>query len=403
MQYRISCECENYAVSLWKRMHMEALSYRPRNAGHDYYDRGTYLITLVVSGREALLSDFATKIDHKATLALTPLGKAVQEAWLQTPNQQSKHGNKIAVHACVCMPDHFHGVIEVLEPMEWSLGDIIQAFKARCTSHWQQEQGLPTSVNRPISDVCFTEGAPAWLREKAAAYSNEGALVRAMSKKQRQEYYTFVGRQQRPLFDDNYDDTVCLDERHREAMIAYVHDNPRRAMLRRFLPDFMRRCLHVQIGNRSYGAYGNLFLLRWPCKVQVMCHRSHPVSRQPYEETEDYTHEHDQWVAEIMEGGTAIVTPGISRGEQLMKSECIERGYPLIHLQKEPIGQYWKPEKKRFEACVNGSLLILAPWNLDTMGDVGNVPSDSDYSRFHNLNTLAAEICSFYGEAKIIR
>ena len=24
---------------------MEALSYRPRNAGHDYYGRGTYLIT----------------------------------------------------------------------------------------------------------------------------------------------------------------------------------------------------------------------------------------------------------------------------------------------------------------------------------------------------------------------
>jgi len=165
---------------------MEALSYRPRNAGHDYYGRGTYLITLVVSGREALLSDFATKIDNKVSLALTPLGEAVQEAWLQTPDQQSKHGNKIAVHACVCMPDHFHGVIEVLEPMQWSLGDIIQAFKARCTSRWQQEQGLPTSVNRPISDVCFTEGAPAWLREKAAAYSNEGALVRAMSKKQRQ-------------------------------------------------------------------------------------------------------------------------------------------------------------------------------------------------------------------------
>lgn len=86
-----------------------------------------------------------------------------------------------------------------------------------------------------------------------------------------------------------------------------------------------------------------------------------------------------------------------------MKNECIERGYPLIHLQATLIGQYWKPEKKRFEACVNGSLLILAPWNLDTMGDVGHVPSDSDYSRFHNLNTLAAEISAFNGEAKIIR
>ena len=186
-------------------------------------------------------------------------------------------------------------------------------------------------------------------------------------------------------------------------MIAYVHDNPRRAILRHLLPDHMRRCLHVQIGNRSYGAFGNLFLLRWPRKVQVMCHRNHPVSRRPYEETDDYAREHSQWVAEIMEGGTAIVTPGISRGELLMKNECIEQGYPLIHLQKEPIGQYWKPEKKRFDACEKGSLLILAPWNLDTMGDVGNVPSDSDYSRFHNLNTLAAEISTFNGEAKIIR
>lgn len=56
---------------------MEILSYRPRNAGHDYYGRGTYLITLVVSGREQLLSHFAGEIGHKTTLALTPLGEAV--------------------------------------------------------------------------------------------------------------------------------------------------------------------------------------------------------------------------------------------------------------------------------------------------------------------------------------
>ena len=215
-----------------------------------------------------------------------------------------------------------------------------------------------------------------------------------MSKKQRQEYYTFVGRQQRPLFDDNYDDTVCLDERHRQAMIAYVNDNPRRALLRRLLPDFLRRCLHIRIGNRSYGAFGNLFLLRWPRKVQVMCHRRHPVSHLPYEETDDFARERSGWETAVLEGGTVIVTPGISRGEQLMKNECIERGYPLIHLQTTPIGQYWKPEKQRFGACAKGSLLILAPLDIDAMGAVGNVPSDTDYSRFHNLNTLAAEICA---------
>ena len=234
-----------------------ALSYRPRNAGHDYYGLGTYLVTLVVSGRELLLSHFVTDLGrkndfgHKTTLALTPLGEAVQEAWLETPAHSQTHGNKVVVHACVCMPDHFHGVIEVLEPMQWSLGDVIQAFKATCTSRWQQQQGLPSSTNRSISADCRTDAAPAWLSEQAALHSDEGSLIRSMSKKQRQEYYTFVQRQQRPLFDDNYDDTVCLDERHRQAMIAYVHDNPRRAQLRRLLPDDLCRCQHVQIGGRS--------------------------------------------------------------------------------------------------------------------------------------------------------
>lgn len=225
--------------------------YRPRNAGHDYYGCGTYLITLVVNGREPLLSRFATDVSSKdlrgcQLLMLTPLGEAVQKAWQQTPALQSARGNQVVVHACVCMPDHFHGVIEVLEPMSWSLGDIIQAFKASCSSSWQQAQGLPASVNRPISADCTSPTVPAWLRQKAALHASEGALVRSLSKKQRQEYYTFVGRQQRPLFDDNYDDTVCLDDRHRQAMIAYVHDNPRRALLRRLLPDVLRRCLHVQ-------------------------------------------------------------------------------------------------------------------------------------------------------------
>ena len=386
---------------------MMTSAYRPRNSGHDYYGCGTYLITLVVSGREQLLSHFSAGTGSgvpmgRQALVLTPLGEAVEQAWLKIPAAQAIHGNYVVVHACVCMPDHFHGVIEILEPMEWSLGDIIQAFKAVCTSSWQRLQGMAPSVNRPISVDLGSSWVPGWLRDKALQYDNEGTLIRNMSKKQRQEYYALVGRNQRPLFDDNYDDTVCLDNRHREAMIAYVHDNPRRALLRKMLPDVMRRCLHVRIGDRSYGAFGNLFLLRWARKIQVHCHRKHPFSGCPYEETADYAEQRREWETAIQEGCTAIVTPGISNGELLMKNECLEKGFPLIHLQKEPIGAFWTPERKRFEACVNGSLLILAPWNLDTMGSVAGVPSDSDYSRFHNLNMLAAEICSFYGEAKIV-
>ena len=382
---------------------MELSPYRPRNKGHDYYGRGLYLITVVVSGRQPLLARFSTELGREEHLVLTQLGEAVREEWEATPAHQAARGNNVKVHACVCMPDHFHGVIEVLEPMQWSLGDIMQAFKAVCTSRWQQMQGQPSSRNRPIPVDCQSPTAPAWLREKALLFDCEGDLVRSLSHRQRQEYYALVQRQQRPLFDDNYDDTICLDDRHREAMIAYVHDNPRRALLRRALPDLMQRCLHIRIGNHNYGAFGNLFLLRWARKVQVQCHRRHPVSREPYEATADYERQHRQWIDAILGGQTVIVTPGISRGEQRIKNECLEHGYPLIHLQKETIGPYWKPERSRFDACTRGSLLILAPWAIDTLGSVDGIPSDTDYSRFHNLNALATEICTHTGPAVIVR
>ena len=86
-----------------------------------------------------------------------------------------------------------------------------------------------------------------------------------------------------------------------------------------------------------------------------------------------------------------------------MKNECLERGYPLIHLQKEAIGPYWKPERQRFEACANGSLLILAPWDVDKMASVAGVPPHTDYSQFHNLNAIAAELSAFYVQARIVR
>jgi hypothetical protein len=56
----------------------------------------------------------------------------------------------------------------------------------------------------------------------------------------------------------------------------------------------------------------------------------------------------------------------------------------LILLQKEPIGEYWKPSQRRFYACAAGHLLILYPWHFD---------GSTDYSRFHQLNDYAREIC----------
>ena len=80
------------------------------------------------------------------------------------------------------------------------------------------------------------------------------------------------------------------------------------------------------------------------------------------------------------------LTPAdISTPERLVINTAIDQALPVINLQKEPITPYWKPERRRFEACARGTLLILAPWGIEDQ-----LPTD--YQRFHHLNDLATEI-----------
>lgn len=400
----------------------QILSYRPHDAGHDYYAPGIYLVTLVVRKRDVNASLFGTLSTdplHPA-VALSAAGQAVMDCWEAIPAFEAGKGRHVKIHAAVCMPDHFHGVIEVADRMDVSLGQVIWGFKVACTKRLRQLQQPTTAAAGMASGAAAGMGGEAAAGmggvQPSLAGAPSGPLslqsdLHRMSKRQRAEYYRLHPEAEQPLWDDNYDDTICLtdpltgecSQRHYEAMVRYVRDNARRAIIRRTRPLFMQRCLHVRIDRRDYAAFGNLFLLRWARKVQVFCHRRDPLTHQPYELTEAYRNESERWEAMVMAGATVIVTPGISRGELLMKERCLKKGFPLIHLQKESIGRYWKPEAKRFEACANGSLLILAPWESEALGDVAGVPSITDYSIFHNLNTLAEEICRFDGEALIIR
>lgn len=86
--------------------------------------------------------------------------------------------------------------------------------------------------------------------------------------------------------------------------------------------------------------------------------------------------------------GDVLVTPGISECEKRIKKMASEQKLRLIHVQADPIGKYWKPERSRFDACAAGTLLILAPWPED-------MPTfASAYERFHYLNRMAETICS---------
>lgn len=142
----------------------------------------------------------------------------------------------------------------------------------------------------------------------------------------------------------------------------------------------------LRIAGSDYAAFGCLFLLKGAEKEQVFYHRKDKATGQPTEQTAAFFAARDRQLNEARQG-IVLVSPSISKPEQIVINAAIDEGLPVINLQKEPIGPYWKPERRRFEACARGTLLVLAPWGIEDA-----LPTD--YDRFHRLNDLAAEICA---------
>ena len=253
---------------------------------------------------------------------------------------------------------------------------VIRGFKTGCSRawwHWQDEAAL---VGKTTST---TAANPA-----AVPSSPNTAAVPKAPPLEKAEVPKASPLGNRPvLFEKGYHDRIINKPGMLENIKRYMAENPLRARIHEECHRLMERRLHLWIAGREYAAFGNLFLLKYPIKEQVFFHRKDPKTGLPTEQTEAYRQEHDR-LLRIAEEGTVLVTPGISKGESIIVSDALDARLPLILLQKEPIGKYWKPSQRRFYACASGHLLLLAPWAFDGM---------TDYSRFHQLNDYARELC----------
>jgi hypothetical protein len=270
------------------------------------------------------------------------------------------------------------------------LGMVVRGFKTGCSRAWwalQDEQGLGGEASSTAAGGGGGQGlggeAPSTAANGEApstAANGEAPSTAAVVPKA----FPLGKGQLRPvLFEKGYHDRIINRPGMLENIKRYMAENPLRARIREECPRLMERQLHLWIGGREYAAFGNLFLLKYPIKEQVFFHRKDQATGKPTELTEAYQQEHDR-LLRIAEEGTVLVTPGISKGESLIVSDALDAHLPLILVQKEPIGEYWKPSQRRFYACAAGHLLILAPWVID---------GATDYSRFHQLNDYVKEIC----------
>ncbi len=314
-----------------------------RMFGHDYAVPGTYEVTIVVAGRLPVFGEVVgtTKAGgEKPRLQPSVLGQAVLDNEIPKIHH---YYPMVDVWQVSLMPDHLHMIVRINEPLPKGkhLGIIIGAFKGGVSRAWW-------NMRATVSEASASESRP-------------------------------------PLFEPNYNDHILMRDGQLENWKRYLRDNPLRYMMRREYPDSFQRALCITIGGTRFSAFGNMLLLRQPEKHQVMFHRR--TNGIPTEET-DFWQTESQHLTTAAQSGDVLVTPGISECEKRIKNMALERNLRLIHVQADPIGRYWKPERSRFEACAYGSLLIIAPWPED-------MPAfQSTYERFHYLNSLAETICA---------
>ena len=418
----------------------------------DYGGVGLYMVTLCIEGRHPLFGQLQGNIRAARDsadfphLVQSPLGRAIIAEELPKIH---RYYPQIKVWKAALMPDHLHLLLYVSAPLPdgKKLGDILRRFKGGCSRAWwaqldaakaaqtaraaQGTQAAETALTAPNGAGTTAQGTTA--PPPSSSSSSQGQTPPPSSSSSPSSSSppssglqavvpVLSSTVKRPsLFEPGYHDRIIKRPGMLDTIKRYMADNPLRALMRRQLPHLLERRLHLRVGTHDYAAFGALFLLKRAEKEQIFYHRKDKKTGKKTELLDSFKQSRARQLAEAREG-VVLVSPAISTPERLVIDAAIDEGLPVINLQKEPITRYWKPERRRFEACARGALLILAPWGLDeeimrtaanatgTTASTSSRPTTaspspyspsssspsvpSDYARFHHLNDLAAEICA---------
>ena len=303
-------------------------SMKRRRVGHDYQARCIYMVTLVVKERPLLCSISGNGETEPITVHPTPLGHAVTQSLLSIPQFYPQ----IEIWTHQLMPDHLHVIIFVKQRIPVHLGKVINGFKVSCNRAFRhfKEQGL-------------------------------------------------IKNNQSGLWEDGYNDIILDQEGQLHRMKDYILDNPRRLAIKRTHPDYFPVQRNVKVGDYTFAALGNIFLLDAPFLRQVQCSRS-LTAEQIIEKCRHFLSK--------AQNGAVLVSPCISPGEKSVMKTAFEQGYPVIILQENGFAPLAKPGGRRFDACAQGRLLMLAPW--EHHNDRRIIRRDQCL----NLNEMAKVICN---------
>ena len=361
------------------------VSMKRRDDHHDYTERRMYMITLEVEGRRPvfgrLVGDaFAPKgSKEEPRMELTALGQAVQSEWMGIHNYYPQ----IEVMAVQMMPDHMHGILFVRERLPVHLGQVISGFKAGCR---KAEKALIAAAKpQPTEKEARATEGQARATEKEALGSQQVTAVPLQGPQEtlQRAQGPLQGPQgaspaYRPLFAKGYNDLILRSYDELPAWQNYLHDNPRRLMMKRARPEWLRPFFGLQIGQHRFSGIGNRALLTTAKRKAVR------VSRRLSEE--EIAREVQRYLEEARQG-TVLVSPAISPGEKRVMRAAFDAGLPTIVIMENGFTPLSKPHGDQFYACGRGALLMLSPWEHH------NEKRKLTAAQCAEMNLMALEMC----------
>ena len=296
-----------------------------RKEGHDYAAPGIYLITVTTADRRRILGELTGASPETASILPTTLGEYVIAAFRKMAAMVTeKTGSRIQVYQYQLMPDHFHGILRIHDalPEGWHLSRMIGAWKGDCSrEYWrQQDADLTSGSSSSLS------GAPDVRPEKES------------------------------LFSPGYNDKILYHEGQLDGWYEYLHDNPRRLWLKVHYPDRLRKIYDFKAGKQghAYTAVGNTFLIKYPERVQVRCHRN-LTEEQIQAEVEHYMN--------LARGGAVLVSPFISPAEKAVYEASYKEKLKIIRIVNRGLdGRFIYPTGRDLKGCSAGFMLVLAPY-----------------------------------------
>ena len=330
-----------------------------RKEGHDYAAPGIYMITVTTADRQRILGELKGNSPDEASIQPSALGEYVIAAFRKMAAMVTeKTGSRIQVYQYQLMPDHFHGILRIHDalPEGWHLSRMIGAWKGDCSREYWREIAA-------AENTALTHGAPN--KENVALTHGE--------------------QDKEPLFAPGYNDKILYHEGQLDAWYKYLHDNPRRLWLKYHFPNRFRKIFDFKAGKQghSYTAIGITFLMTYPERVQVRCHRNLSA--------EEIQAEVNHYMR-LAKGGAVLVSPFISPAEKAVYEAAYKEKMPMIHIVNRGLdGKFIYPTGRDLQGCSAGFLLVLAPY-----ADYSPETSETRITRSQclDMNGYAADIAT---------